>query len=127
VRRKILSATTIAASIAVLLAIGGGHAFADDLQRLSGAQIRATLAGKQFTDEVHWRDVYERDGSFRGYSMGRKSNGKWSIRGDELGLDLPAPDDGCYAVAASGRRVVMTPQGNGLVVEGIIEPISNAK
>ena len=59
--------------------------------------------------------------------MGRKSAGKWSIHGDELCLDLPAPDDGCYEVAASVRRVVMTPKGNGLVVEGIIEPISDAK
>ncbi|ODM71868.1 hypothetical protein [Bradyrhizobium elkanii] len=125
--RKIISVGTIAASIAMLLGVDGRHAFADDLKKLSGAQIRAKLAGKQFTDEVHWRDVYERDGTFRGYSMGRKSTGKWSIHGDELCLELPAPDDGCFEVTASGRRVVMTPMGNGLVIEGVIEPISDPK
>ena len=46
-------------------------ATAENFKKLSGGQIRARLAGMQISDEVHWRDVYERDGTLRSYSMGR--------------------------------------------------------
>jgi hypothetical protein len=110
---KAISAGTIAAGMAMLLAIDGQHAFADNLQKLSGVQIRVKISGKQLSDEVHWREVYERDGAFRSYSMGRKRVGKWFVHGDELCVDLPEPDAGCYEVAASEKRVVMTPKGPG--------------
>lgn len=125
--RKSNAARAIVFSIAMLLTVDGRQAVADNIQKLSGAQIRTKLSGKQFTDEVHWRDVYERDGTFRSYSMGRKRAGKWSIQGNELCLELSAPDDGCFEVTASGRRMVMTPKGNGLVIEGVIEPILDPK
>ena len=36
--------------------------------------IRAKFSGMQLTDEVHWREVYERDGTLRSYSMGMADN-----------------------------------------------------
>jgi hypothetical protein len=36
--------------------------------KLSGRQIREKLAGMQLSDEVHWRDVYDRDGTLKSYS-----------------------------------------------------------
>ena len=32
------------------------------LQKLTGAQIRAKLAGMELTDEAHWGEVFERNG-----------------------------------------------------------------
>jgi len=58
--------------------------------------IRAKLTGMQLTDEVHWRYVYDRDGTLRSYSMGTKKIGKWAIEKDELCLYLKEPDDSCF-------------------------------
>src|SRR6267142_6099082 len=57
--------------------IHSGIAAATDAKKLSGAEIRTKLSGIQLTDEVHYRLVYERDGTLRSYSMGVKKVGKW--------------------------------------------------
>lgn len=64
---------------------------AENAKRLSGAQIRTKFAGMQLTDEVHWRDVYDRDGTLRSYSMGTKKVGKWAVERDKLCLYLSLP------------------------------------
>ena len=73
--------------VTALISIDAGAAAAGNFKKLSGDQIRARFAGMQVTDEVHWRDVYERDGSLRSYSMGRTRSGKWFIQKDELCVD----------------------------------------
>ena len=80
---------------------------AENVQKLSGAQIRAKFAGMQLTDEVHWRYVYDRDGRLRSYSMGTKKVGKWAVEKDELCLYLGETDDGCYEVTLAGERIEM--------------------
>jgi hypothetical protein len=45
------------------------------MQTLTGEVIRAGFAGKQLTDEVHYRFVYDQDGTLRSYSMGGRSIG----------------------------------------------------
>ena len=94
---------------------------AESVQKLSGTQIRAKFAGMQLTDEVHWREVYDRDGTLRSYSMGTKKVGKWAVEKDELCLYLNEPDDGCYEVSLSGQRIEMKPSGLGLIIEGILQ------
>ncbi len=94
----------------------------DKFQRLTGSQIRVRIAGMQMTDEVHWRYVYDRNGSLRTQSMGRTRVGKWSIQKDELCLDLgDGPDSGCFEVWLSGGNVDMRPTGLGLPLQGVIE------
>jgi hypothetical protein len=78
---------------------------AENSRKLSGSQIRAKFAGMQLTDEVHFRDVYDRDGTLRSYSMGTKKVGKWQIQKDELCLYFKEPDDGCYEVSLSGTAL----------------------
>ncbi len=85
---------------------------AESSRKLSGSQIRAKFTGMQLTDEVHYRDVYDRDGTLRSYSMGTKRVGKWAVK---------EPDDGCYEVARAGDRVEMKPSGLGLTIEGILQ------
>lgn len=94
---------------------------AENSQKLSGGQIRAKFTGMQLTDEVHWRYVYDRDGTLRSYSMGTKKVGKWAVEKDELCLYLEEPDDGCYEVSLSGKRIEMKPSGLGLTLEGVLQ------
>jgi hypothetical protein len=94
---------------------------ADNSQKLSGSQIRAKFSGMQLTDEVHWRYVYDRDGTLRSYSMGTKKVGKWAVEKDELCLYLKEPDDGCYEVLVSGKSFEMKPSGLGLALEGVLQ------
>ncbi|OKO77624.1 hypothetical protein AC628_14995 [Bradyrhizobium sp. NAS96.2] len=112
--------------LAVLAVLAGGlasdYAAAADARKLSGAQIKARFAGMQLTDEVHYRFVYERDGTLRSYSMGTKKVGKWSIEKDELYLWLGENDDGCYAVTLRGERLELVPSGLGVAFDGIVEP-----
>lgn len=111
--------TTVAA--ATLALIAAGVVAAENSLKLSGSQIRARFAGMQLTDEVHWRDVYERDGSLRSYTLGKKTVGRWVVEKDELCLYFKEPDDGCYEVWLSGDRIEMKPSGLGLSIEGILQ------
>src|SRR5258708_283231 len=45
----------------------------EQFQKLTGGQIRAKLAGMELTDNVHWRDLYQRNGTGMSTSMGRKT------------------------------------------------------
>jgi hypothetical protein len=114
----------IAAGFLTLLTLGSGSALAEDLRKLSGTQMRARFSDRQL-DEVHWRDVYQSDGTFKSYSMGKVRTGKWFVHSDDLCLDLPGPDGGCFEVTSSGSWVVITPRGAGLTLVGVLEPISD--
>lgn len=72
----------VAAASMASTSIQANMAAAETSQKLSGAQIRAKFSGMQLTDEVHWRYVYDRDGTLRSYSMGTKKVGKWTIERD---------------------------------------------
>jgi hypothetical protein len=52
---------------------------------------------------VHYRFVYERDGTLRSVAMGVKKRGKWVVDKGQLCLYLQEPDDRCYDVALSGK------------------------
>ncbi len=94
---------------------------AENSRKLSGGQIREKFAGMQLTDGVHFRDVYNRDGKLRSYSMGTERVGKWFIEKNTLCAYFNEPDDGCYEVLVSGDRVEMKPSGLGLSIEGILQ------
>ncbi|WP_157644457.1 hypothetical protein [Bradyrhizobium sp. WSM2793] len=86
----------LAVGIGALIACDAASATAKTMRSLTGAQIRASFTGKQLTDEVHYRLVYDPDGTLRSYSMGVKKIGKWNIAKDELCLGLGENDDGCF-------------------------------
>jgi len=117
--------------VALATGIGGSVALdarfvaAENLRKLSGAQIQAKFAGMQLTDEVHYRLVYERNGTLRSVAMGVKKRGKWVIDKDQLCLYLQEPDDGCYDAAFSGKTFTLTPAGLGSTLDGILQPISD--
>ena len=120
-REKCLIAA-LTSSIGGLVALAAGFVAAENLQKLTGAQIRTKFVGMQLTDEVHYRLVYERGGTLRSVAMGVKKSGKWVIDKDQLCLYLQEPDDGCYEVSLSGNTIEMKPMGLGGTLDGIIQP-----
>jgi hypothetical protein len=124
--RKCLIAA-LATGVAGLLALDAGFVSAENIHKLAGAQIRARFAGMQLTDEIHYRLVYERDGTLRSVEMGVKKRGKWTIAKDQLCLFLGEQDDGCYDVTLSGETFTLTPAGLGSSLDGILQPISDPK
>jgi hypothetical protein len=108
--------------LASVFAVASAATGAEKFQKLSGAQIRAKLAGMEITDEVHWSDVYGRDGTLTTFSMGRKSMGKWSVKNDELCFDRGKDFQGCYQVWISGKKVELRREGSSLPLEGVLQP-----
>ena len=54
--------------------------------------------------------------------MGREQTGKWFVHADELCLDLPMTDGGCFDVASSGAHESCRQRE--LALEGILQTIS---
>ncbi len=82
---------------------------------------RSHPAGMEITDEVHWADVYGRDGTLTTFSMGKKSVGKWSVKNDELCHDRGKEFQGCYQVWVSGRKIELRREGSSLPLEGVLQ------
>jgi hypothetical protein len=62
----------------------------------------------QFTDEVHWREVYERNGALRNYQMGRERAGKWHVENGRLCRAFPSENAGdCFDVWKDGNTLEM--------------------
>jgi hypothetical protein len=100
----------------------------EQFKKISGPQIRAKFSGMEMTDEVHWREAYERDGSFKSRSMGRTRIGKWLVQNDELCVDLgPGTDSGCYQVWIAGKAVELRPTGLGLPLQGVLQKPNKAE
>jgi hypothetical protein len=107
--------------------IGASAGAEEKLQKLTGAQIRSKIAGMELTDEIHWRDVYERSGKLTSSSMGRKRTGKWRVEKDQLCIEHDkGPPAKCYDVWSSGKKVEL--RGEGLLpLDGVIEAPTGRK
>ena len=118
----------MAAVMAAMLAPGAGfaaRAAEAPLQQLKGAQIRAAFAGQEFTDEVHWAERYQADGTVTGKSMGRMLVKHWSVKTDLLCVrdDKAAGDEPevCSEVWKAGAKVELRrPGGDNFPKEGIL-------
>jgi len=75
----------------------------------------------EVTDEVHWGDIFERNGTLTSYSMGQKSVGKWRVLKDQLCIDRGKEDGGCYQVWLSGKKVELRREGSTLPLEGVLQ------
>ena len=102
--------------------LGPSAAAEEKFQKLRGGQIRAKLAGMELTDNVHWRDLYQRNGTVMSTSMGRKQTGKWRIEKDRLCIEFEKePIPKCYDVWLSGNEIEL--RGEGLLpLQGVLEP-----
>jgi hypothetical protein len=123
-----MSSTTkkqLAAATTALLGVFAFQATAaaeQKFQKLTGAQIQAKFPGMELTDEAHWGEIFERNGTLAITSMGHKSNGKWRIQKDQLCLDTGnEPGGGCYEVWLSGRNVELRNQTSSTPLEAVLQ------
>ena len=104
--------------------LGANAAAEEKLQKLTGGQIRAKLTGMELTDNVHWRDLYQRNGTVMSTSMGRKRAGRWRVEQDQLCIELEGePIPTCYDVWISGKEVELRREGL-VPLQGTLEPSS---
>jgi hypothetical protein len=93
----------------------------EKFQKLRGGQIRGKLGGMELTDNVHWRDLYQRNGTVMSTSMGRKRTGKWRVEKDQLCIEFEKePIPKCYDVWLSGKQVELRREGL-LPLQGTLE------
>ena len=91
-------------------------------QKLTGAQIQAKFPGMELTDEAHWGEIFERNGTLTITSMGHKSVGKWRVQKDELCLETGSePGGGCYQVWLSGKNVELRNQASTTPLEAVLQ------
>ena len=101
-----------------------GAAAEEKFQKLTGGYIRARFGGMELTDNVHWRDLYQRNGTVTSTSMGRKRAGRWRVEQDQLCIELEGePIPTCYDVWISGKDVELRSEGL-LPLRGTLEPAS---
>ena len=111
-------------ALLAVAALGSTAVTEEKFQKLTGGQIRAKLADMELTDNVHWRDLYQRNGTMMSTSMGRKRTGKWQIENDQLCIEFEKePIPTCYDVWLSGKQVELRREGL-LPLQGILEPSS---
>jgi hypothetical protein len=116
-----------AATTALVVVLASGALAEEKLQKLSAGQIRARIAGMELTDEVHWRELYERSGTVTSTSMGRKRTGKWRVEKDQLCIEFEnEPPANCYEVWMSGKKVELRRQGL-LPLQGVVEQPTGRK
>ena len=114
----------VTAMIATLgvIALEPNAAAQQKFQKLTGAQIQAKFPGMELTDEAHWGEIFERNGTLTITSMGHKSSGKWRIQKDQLCLDTgDEPGGGCYEVWLSGRNVELRNQTSSTPLEAVLQ------
>ena len=115
-----VTATTIVTLGAVAFILNA--AAEQKFQKLTGAQIQAKFPGMELTDEAHWGEIFERNGTLAITSMGHKSAGKWRIQKDQLCLDTgDEPGGGCYEVWLSGRNVELRNQTSSTPLEAVLQ------
>jgi len=118
----IIVALAILSSMYMVSIIGAEERF----QKLTGQQIQAKFAGMEFTDETHWGEVLNRNGTLQIYSMGHKTAGKWRVQKDQLCLDHgKEPGGGCYEVWLAGNKVELRNRESSLPLEGVLQKPTN--
>src|SRR5262249_42293315 len=118
--KKQFAATTTA--LLGVFALQPTAAAEQKFQKLTGAQIQAKFPGMELTDEAHWGEVFERNGTLTITSMGHKSAGKWRIQKDELCLETgKEPGGGCYEVWLSGGNVELRNQASSTPLEAVLQ------
>jgi hypothetical protein len=76
VRKRLLAAVIVIATSVILSA--SLHA-EEQFKRLNGQQIRAKFAGMELTDQSHWGEVFEPNGTLKsfGWDIGRSGSGEF--------------------------------------------------
>jgi hypothetical protein len=120
--QEIAMRTQIIVAVIAILSAVAFDVEAAEFKKLNGAQIQAKFSGMELTDESHWGDIFERNGTLTTSSMGHKSVGNWRIQKDQLCLDRgKEPGGGCYEVWLSGAKVELRNGVANMPLEGVLQ------
>ena len=110
-------------ALAISVSIGAPGLAAGKFRKLRDGEIKATLAGMETTDGVHWAEQYMRDGSFKAFDMGKPISGKWYVRNGELCLhDAKQKEPECKEVWASGTKIEFRSPSSGMMaIEAVLQ------
>jgi hypothetical protein len=94
----------VAAALTILVTLPADAK--ENFKLLKAKQIRATVVGKDISDDVHWSEYYRKDGALISTDMGTKQTGTWKIQGDKLckSKEKTKPLT-CYEVWMSGDNI----------------------
>lgn len=113
-----LSGLCLSAAIAATMATTPNAA--EKFHKLAAEEIRAKLSGMEITDEVHWAELYNRDGTLTTWNMAKKAIGTWSAKGGELCLNEGRKPTDCKEVWLSGDKIEFRYSGGGVATEGVL-------
>lgn len=99
------ASSMLALAGALALATLGPVTAADQFRQLKGAEIRARLTGMELTDGIHWTYVFRSDGRMSSIELGKRAEGSWSVRKDELCIKIADASSPCSQVWAAGQRI----------------------
>ena len=51
----------------------------EKFRRLKAAEIKALIVGKTITDDYHWADIFNADGTVGGHQLGEAQTGSWKL------------------------------------------------
>ena len=80
---------------------------ADRFKRLDAAEIRQRIVGKVVTDESHWSDRFESNGTLNAMELGQRKSGTWKLHGNEICLTRKArkPVEECFEIWESQDQI----------------------
>jgi hypothetical protein len=87
----------LAVCCAAILLLGPSPAGAEDMRRLSGAEIKRVVTGKVVTDDVHYTDRFQRGGKYVGVFMNKRRTGAWDVKDDRLCITVVSEPPNCDA------------------------------
>jgi hypothetical protein len=102
-RKRIVMAAVACCALHIM-----GPVFAaDKFRQLGSAEIRARIVGKVVTDESHWSDRFEPNGTLRAMELGRLKPGTWKLRNNEMCVTRKArkPVEECFEIWQSQDQI----------------------
>ncbi len=82
----------------------------------------------EMSDNVHWRDAFERNGVLKSQSMGKQRTGTWWVEKNELCFDLGKESGGCYEVWIAGQKVEFRRAGlDSAILDGTLQRPNNRR
>ncbi|HEY8007418.1 MAG TPA: hypothetical protein VIE66_11620 [Methylocella sp.] len=96
----------LSVAVALTIVVAVPAAAEENFKLLKAKQIRATIAGKDISDDVHWSEYYRKDGALISTDIGTKQTGTWKIQGDKLCKSKENTKTlTCYEVWMSGENI----------------------
>ena len=94
---------------------------AEPYRKLTEAEIKAKLTGMEIS-EPHFSEQYMRDGTVRIVTMGRRIIGKWRVKGGQLCIEAPKPEDSrCKEVWRSGDKYQLRLEGDPVPYDVVLQ------